>query len=339
MSVADAAGMGWAAWAALHLAISAAGTWMARGYALRRKLLDQPGERRSHRVPTPRGGGIAIVASQLLAMAWLAISNPAHASMLLAMAVGVALVAGIGWADDHRPLSPWPRLLVQGVASALLAWGVQSEGGSPVLVAAAFTAAMVLTNVWNFMDGIDGLAASQALLVAVGYGALAGQGIAVWLAIALAAACLGFLPFNLPRARIFLGDVGSGTLGYALAGLAAWLALDPGLGDRTLLLVLPLSAFLLDATLTLSARAATGQRWWLPHAEHAYQHWARRSGSHGRVALAYAGWTLLACLGMLAGRTAAHAFIIPALLVACLAGGCAWACLRRTSQGREDTKE
>ena len=325
-----------AAWLVVNIAIATIGTWLARRYALRRQLVDQPGERRSHQRPTPRGGGIGIVASLLLSLAWLAARQPAHASMLLCTAFGVLLVAGIGWVDDHRPLSPWPRLLVQAIAALMLAWGIHAEGGDAAAILLALAAAMVLTNVWNFMDGIDGLAASQAALAAAAYGLLAGQGVVAWVAFGLAAACVGFLPFNLPQARIFLGDVGSGTLGYALAVLVAWLSLD---GGGAPLLLLPLSAFLIDASLTLARRAAAGQRWWLPHTEHAYQHWARRARGHGRVTLAYAGWTLLACLGMLAGRTAAPTFIIPVLLVVGLAGGGAWAYLRRTSQGREDTKE
>jgi UDP-N-acetylmuramyl pentapeptide phosphotransferase/UDP-N-acetylglucosamine-1-phosphate transferase len=337
VSVGDAGCIGWSAWVVLHLTIAVVGTWLARRYALRRQLLDQPGERRSHDTPTPRGGGIAIVASLLLALGWLSTCNPGHVPLLLSTGLGVVLVAGIGWADDHRPLSPWPRLLVQGVAAGLLAWGIHMEGGSALAGVAAFIGAMVLTNVWNFMDGIDGLATSQALLVAAAYGVLAGQGIAAWLALALVAACLGFLPFNLPRARIFLGDVGSGTLGYALAALAAWMSM--GQAGRSALLVLPLTAFLIDASLTLAARAGAGRRWWLPHTEHAYQHWARRTRSHGKVTLAYAGWTVLACAGMLAARTAAPAFIIRALLAVCLAGGMAWAYLKWTPQGREDTKE
>jgi len=335
--VAEAALLDRVAWLVLDVAIAAIGTWLARRYALRRELVDQPGERRSHQVPTPRGGGIGIVVSLLLSLGWLAVVHPAHAAMLLSTATGVALVAGIGWIDDHRPLSPWPRLLVQAVAALLLAWGIHSEGGRAVTLVLAFVAAMALANVWNFMDGIDGLAASQALLAAAAYGLLAGPGPVGCLAFGLAAACLGFLPFNLPRARIFLGDVGSGTLGYALAALAAWLALGEG-NARGVLLLLPLSAFLIDASLTLAARAAGGQRWWLPHTEHAYQYWARR-GSHRNVTLAYAGWTTLACLGMLTGRTVAPAFIIPGMLVVGLAGGGAWTCLRRTSRGREDTKE
>ena len=325
------------AWLALEVAIAAAGTWLARRYALRRQLLDQPGERRSHQVPTPRGGGIGIVISLLLSLSLLAASEPAHAWMLLSTALGTVLVAGIGWIDDHRPLGPWLRLLVQAAAALLLAWGIHTEGGSAAAAMLAFSAAMVLTNIWNFMDGIDGLATSQALIAAMAYALFAGSGAAGWLGLALAAACLGFLPFNFPRARIFLGDVGSATLGYVLAALAAWLALDAG--RRAPLLLLPVSAFLIDASLTLARRAATGQRWWLPHAQHAYQHWARRSGSHVRVTLAYAAWTLLACVGMLSGRTVAPTFIILGLLVVGLAGGGAWAGLRWTSQGRKDMEE
>ena len=274
MSMIEVGGMALAAWVALFFAIGLVGTWLARGYALRNRLLDQPGERRSHDVATPRGGGIAIVAALLVAIGCLILRDPDHAPLLSAIGLGLALVAGIGWADDHRPLSPWLRLAVQGVAAMLLAWGFWHEGGGAWAVVSAFVAAMVLVNVWNFMDGIDGLATSQALIVALGYGVMAGHGALASLAFALAAACLGFLPFNTPKARIFLGDVGSGALGYALAALAAWLALRDW--TRAPLLLLPLSAFLIDASMTLSVRMVQQQRWWLPHTQHAYQCCARR---------------------------------------------------------------
>jgi UDP-N-acetylmuramyl pentapeptide phosphotransferase/UDP-N-acetylglucosamine-1-phosphate transferase len=320
-----------ALWIAMHAAIGCAGTWLARNYAIRNRLIDLPGERRSHGIPTPRGGGISIVVSMVVALAALAMINPTHSSLLLATAFGCSLVAGIGWLDDHRPLSPGPRLLVQAMAAAVLAWGLREEGAGALTVVGAALGAMVLVNVWNFMDGIDGLAASQALLVAGGYGLLAGHGITFWFAWALVAACLGFLPFNLPNARIFLGDVGSGALGYAIAALAAWTALkDDG---RAIVVLFPLSAFLLDASLTLAARVLGGKRWWLPHAEHAYQHWARRVG-HGRVTLAYAGWTVVASGLMLAARNVVPAFMMTLGLAICLAGAVGWACLRRPSQGQ-----
>jgi UDP-N-acetylmuramyl pentapeptide phosphotransferase/UDP-N-acetylglucosamine-1-phosphate transferase len=113
----------------------------------------------------------------------------------------------------------------------------------------------------------------------------------VWVAWALAAACAGFLPFNFPRARIFLGDVGSGALGYALAALVA---LEVRGGAAGLWVLLPLSAFLLDATLTLGARMVRGERWWTPHVQHLYQRLARYWQGHRRVTYLYAGWTLAA---------------------------------------------
>ncbi|RZA11305.1 MAG: hypothetical protein EOP02_32555 [Proteobacteria bacterium] len=111
-----------AAWLLLPFLLSTVLTWWARRYALRRNLLDEPGERRSHDTATPRGGGIAIVACMLVAMAWLAISRPGYLLPMAALAVGLVLVAGIGWVDDHRPLSAWSRLVVQAVSGLILAF-------------------------------------------------------------------------------------------------------------------------------------------------------------------------------------------------------------------------
>jgi len=140
------------------------------------------------------------------------------------------------------------------------------------------------------------------------------------------AGCMGFLPFNFPTARIFLGDVGSGALGFALAGLGIWIASKDW--SQAPLLMLPLSAFLIDASWTLAGRVARGQRWWLPHAEHAYQYWARRTKSHKIVTLGYAGWTVLAGLFMFWSRDRAPAFIIAGVMSAFMAGSAVWACSR-----------
>ncbi|ROU05810.1 hypothetical protein [Lysobacter enzymogenes] len=279
------------AWLAIHAALAAAGTWLARAYALRSRLIDQPGERRSHSVATPRGGGIAIVIALLVATVSLGLKFPAYASLALAFGLGLTAIAAIGWVDDHRPLSPWLRLAVHILAAALLAAAVWHARGDLWLALAAFAFAVGLTNVWNFMDGIDGLAASQAALVAL---ALAGFGGPVWswLALALLAACAGFLPFNFPRARIFMGDVGSGAIGYAVAGLGALAATAQAEPARALVLLIPLAAFMVDSSLTLLRRVRRGERWWTPHTQHAYQVWARRVG-HVRVTLAYAIFTLL----------------------------------------------
>lgn len=279
-------------WLVLHFCIAVAGTWLARRYAIRQALVDQPGERRSHTVATPRGGGIAIVISLLVAAAALGVRHPDQAPLMLAFGIGLLLVAGIGWVDDHRPLSPWLRLGVHVLASALFARVIGDAYDSVLVGIAAFAGTLVLTNVWNFMDGINGLAASQALIAALGLAALAG-GASSLLALALAAGCAGFLPFNFPRARIFMGDVGSGAIGFALGALCA--VAGARLGDKATLVLLPVSVFLVDAGLTLLRRLLRGERWWTPHTQHAYQAWARGTG-HGRVTLAYAAILLLVIL-------------------------------------------
>jgi UDP-N-acetylmuramyl pentapeptide phosphotransferase/UDP-N-acetylglucosamine-1-phosphate transferase len=310
-------------WFALHFAIGLAGTWLARGYAVRHALIDQPGERRSHDTPTPRGGGIAIVAALLVALAWLALSDPAGPLLYAAIGAGLLLVAGVGWIDDHRPLSPWLRLATHAVAAAGLSWAVIMAGGGLLAASLAFVLVLSLVNIWNFMDGIDGLAASQAGLAALGYALFAGSGPVMWLGLALLAACAGFLPFNLPRARIFLGDVGSGTLGFALAALLSMLLLEPD-WDRAPVLALPLCAFVIDATLTLGARMVRGDRWWMPHTQHAYQRWTRRNGRHGLATAAYAGWTLVAIAAMLAMRSQPPAVIMGAVAAVYLLACAAW---------------
>ncbi|HEY1034244.1 MAG TPA: lipopolysaccharide biosynthesis protein [Pseudoxanthomonas sp.] len=283
------------AWLLLHFAGAVIGTWLARRYALRGNLLDQPGERRSHAVPTPRGGGIAIVAMVLLASVILGVQGAADRWLLWSFAPGLLMVAGIGWWDDHRPLSPGLRLGVHAFAGALLALGIWSATGDAVFAVVALLLALGLVNVWNFMDGINGLAASQALLAALAYAAIIpGNGGLPWVAWGLFAACAGFLPFNFPRARIFLGDVGSGALGYALAALAASsMAASPRAGAS--LALLPLCAFLVDAGFTLAWRMLRGDRWWTPHVSHLYQRAARRWG-HTAVTVIYlvfGGVTLL----------------------------------------------
>lgn len=314
-------------WLLAGWALGALGTWLARGYALRRRLVDQPGERRSHSEATPRGGGISIVMVLLAAMLALALHAPSHSVALALAAAGLALVAGIGWVDDHRPLSARLRLAVHGAAAALLCAALWRAGGAPLDLAIAFAAVLVLVNVWNFMDGINGIATSQAALVAVACALFASTGPAFWLGLALAAAACGFLPFNFPRARIFLGDVGSGALGYALAGLVAFASIGADPATR-LLVAMPLLPFLLDASLTLLARIVRRERWWEPHTQHAYQAWARRRG-HARVTLAYAFAATLVASVAFAMRSSTIALIMVSYLVMLALGGMAWKLLRR----------
>lgn len=334
----DASWEALARWTGSFVLIALIGTWLARRYAVRRRLLDHPGERRSHRLATPRGGGIAIVVAMLVAIAMLSRVDAGTSRLLYAIAAGLCLVAGVGWADDHRPLSPWIRLLAQAFASVLLGWAVVDAGGGVLLGSATGLLALVLVNIWNFMDGIDGIAVTQCMLVAAAYAWLA-EADARLLALALVGACLGFLPFNFPRARIFLGDVGSGALGYLLAALVGWILVKNPYPGRFLTLMLPLTAFGIDATLTLAARVIKRERWWLPHAQHAYQHWARRSGRHEPVTLAYGAWTIVMGACMLAATRQAVAFTILALSLATVCGFLAWSALRgKSMDGSRETQ-
>ena len=287
-------------------------------------MLDEPGERRSHAIATPRGGGNGIVIALLLGMALLAWWHDVPSWSLIA--TGLALVAGAGWWDDHRPLPIAIRLAAHMGAGLALATGLHLQGAAWPAVIAALVLVPVLVNAWNFMDGIDGLASSQALLCAAGLACvLAGS----WqfLGILLAAGCLGFLPFNLAPARIFLGDVGSGALGYAMAlMLAGGIATLPATSWP--LLILPPMAMLGDAGLTLCWRVATRQAWWQPHVQHVYQRCSRQWG-HARVTTAYAVWTCVAIGIMLCARGIRMPGTLLVVAIMALAWSLAWVRMHR----------
>jgi UDP-N-acetylmuramyl pentapeptide phosphotransferase/UDP-N-acetylglucosamine-1-phosphate transferase len=260
--------------------------WLALQYARRRQLLDQPGERRSHQVATPRGGGAGVVLALLLACAAASLMLPDWRMELLVSGLALVLVGGIGWWDDHRPLPALTRLLVHMIAAALLALLVWRDGGGLGWSLLAFCLTVGLINIWNFMDGINGLAVSQAALVAIFFGFLLPSGLSM-LAWLVALACLAFLPFNFPRARIFLGDVGSGALGLLMA-LLAILVVRRGELREPLLVLWPMSVFLVDAGFTLLVRICRGDRWMQAHTEHLYQWCIKRGAGHTAVTLAYA---------------------------------------------------
>lgn len=288
----------------LVAAVSSLATALALGYARRMALLDQPGARRSHAVPTPRGGGVGIVVALMCGLAGLWFMAPEERGLWLGFGAGLLAVAGIGWLDDHRPLPILPRLAVHALAGLSLATGFSGWPGTPedwAGMLATVIGVMTLVNIWNFMDGIDGLAASQAALVAIALMAIGGAGIdaRAILALYLFAAAAAFLPFNFPRARIFLGDVGSGALGFAVAALML-VSITRGAMDWFYAPVL-VSAFLIDAGLTLAKRILQGKRWWRPHREHLYQWAVRRGFGHPPVTIAYACWTAAAATVCLAG--------------------------------------
>lgn len=316
-----------------------AGTWAARKYALRKQLVDQPGARRSHVVATPRGGGIAIAVTWLLAWCSIAFAFELPTVLAFAVAGGVVLVGGIGWADDHRHVSPTYRLLVHTTAAAWLALAIWQVSASPALALLALVAVLVLVNVWNFMDGIDGIAASQAAIAACAYVWLAQEPALVVAAAVLAAASLGFLPLNALRARIFLGDVGSGALGYVLAVLLVLSVLESrATPAHWPLLLLPLCAFLVDGSLTLLRRIVNREQWWTPHVTHAYQCLALQGGRHWPVTLAYGVWSICVSIVALAMWSSSTTLTMAAFVGCCAVGALVWRWavgMVREQQGRD----
>lgn len=280
----------------------AGGAWLARRYAISRSMLDQPGARRSHSSPTPRGGGVGIVVAMVGAGLLLVAGGRIDATPGLAFVASLLMVAGVGWWDDHRDLSAAFRLLVHLAAGAVAAIGVLGAPTGTVEVLVVALAALWLAgmlNAWNFMDGINGIASGQAVVVGLALWLVPGMLAAGWasLAMVLAVACAAFLPFNLPRARLFLGDVGSGAIGFSIGVLllAAAAASPPASWPLVVLLSV---VFLVDAGATLVGRVVAGRRWWRPHREHAYQWAVRRGRSHFQVASAY---TLLGLLTAIMG--------------------------------------
>jgi UDP-N-acetylmuramyl pentapeptide phosphotransferase/UDP-N-acetylglucosamine-1-phosphate transferase len=256
----------------------------------RAAVLDRPNERSLHQAPTPRGGGIAVVGAILGAWLLLILARLAP-PLLLAVAAGALLLAAISWHDDRRGLSPAIRLAVQVVAIGI--GMVALAPATPFLPSwlpawlAASAAALVwlwFVNLFNFMDGIDGIAGSEAAAIAGGlvlfalFGAGRDPGLA-FLAAAIAAAATGFLVWNWAPARIFLGDVGSVPLGYLLGFLLLGVA---AAGHWKIALILPLY-FLADATITLLRRLLRGERVWRPHRSHFYQRAVQRGLGHAAV--------------------------------------------------------
>jgi len=247
-----------------------------------REILDCPNERSSHQVPTPRGGGIAVIGSTLLAWAVFARTESVP-SGVFGIVLGAVLLAAVSWFDDLRGLSPIVRLLAQAAAVAV---GILVVPGPRDLF---YLAAIGLVWIWwinlfNFMDGIDGLAGTEAAAIGAGLLLFAGVGAGAdpalrTLAAAVTGAAIGFLVWNWSPARIFLGDIGSVPLGYVLGFLLLDLAAR---GRWTIAVILPLY-FLADATITLLRRLLRGERVWQAHREHFYQHAVRRGLGHAAV--------------------------------------------------------
>ena len=276
-----------------------------RAWAAHFRLIDIPNLRSSHTIPTPRGGGLAIVLVTLAGCAVFAqVTGELAALWFVLYVTGAAIIAGISLLDDLHGLSSLARLAVHvAVATAVVLWSEPWTSGSlgavapPAIVAAGLVIWIVgLTNAYNFMDGIDGIAGVQTVVASLGWyvlGMLAGMPHVALLGVLLGASALGFLAHNWPPAKIFMGDVGSAFVGFSLA----YLAVEAGKQDPFLLVagVLLVWPFVADAAFTFFRRLLRRENVLTAHRSHLYQRLVISGWSHRNVTLLYGG---LASLGV-----------------------------------------
>lgn len=271
-------------------------TGFLRRYALAKNIMDIPNQRSSHVVPTPRGGGVAFIIAVLMAFPFVWYLGFEVVSIGTALVSAGLFVAVLGFFDDRNPLPAYFRLLGHFSASMIalywldgmpsidfLGWTIPVSWGLNTL---AVLYLVWLLNLYNFMDGINGIAAIEAISVCLGGACiywLNTDNTLLGLPLVLAAAVAGFLWWNFPSARIFMGDSGSNFLGLALGILSiqaagiksqffwAWLIL--------------LAVFIVDATVTLLFRLFKGRKVYQAHCDHAYQHAAQYFGSHSVVTI------------------------------------------------------
>lgn len=310
-------------------------TGVFRRFALATKLLDIPNERSSHVLPTPRGGGVVFVLCFLVWLVYAFVTDWVDAQVFYALFVSGLIVAVTGIVDDKYHVSAKRRLLLHftAIALALFAlggvpqvyfWSWLFPSGVCIAIVGSFFMVWIL-NLYNFMDGIDGIAAIETVSISLGaviIYLLHGDAESISLPLALAAVSGGFLCWNFPPARIFMGDAGSGFLGLMI-GL---LAMDAAMIDPQLFWcwIILLGVFMVDATVTLVRRALQHDSLSEAHCSHAYQHAARRYGQHLPVTLAVLlinfFWLLpvaiIVAYGKIAGLTGVLIAYAPLLILA-----------------------
>jgi UDP-GlcNAc:undecaprenyl-phosphate GlcNAc-1-phosphate transferase len=272
--------------------------------ALLRRLavLDVPGTRSSHSVPTPRGGGAPIAVGLIAAVLIAPGGGPARP----ALAAAIGFFGLLGLLDDLRSLPVRSRLLLQAAAAAVVALVLVSSTWLPPLALAAGVTVVAVwlvgfVNAFNFMDGVNGISGAHALIGGVAYACLAawrGDGFGLAAGLALAAGAGAFLPWNAGQAQVFLGDVGSYSIGAALAVLAVRLVL---LGVPAEAVAGPVALYLADVAWTLQRRIRGGERWLEAHRTHVYQRWCDAGWSHQEVTVLTSALTVLLCLLGVAG--------------------------------------
>lgn len=278
-------------------------TYFMRAYALKKNIIDNPNERSSHSVPTPRGGGVAVVCSYLLALAVLIYSQQLTVHIGLTLMVAGFVIALLGFLDDHGHINSMLRLAIHFLVAigAVISLGGFAEvtifNGLQLGFVANIIAVLFLVwllNLYNFMDGINGIASVEAITTTASMAMLyyllntSLNSDLLWL---LAACVFGFLLWNFPKAKIFMGDACSGFLGLTL-GILALIALKENLAMFCAWIIC-LGVFVVDATYTLIKRVLSGYKMYDAHRSHSYQILSRKWGSHTPVTLAVAAINLL----------------------------------------------
>ena len=315
---------------AIAFLIAAALSPVFASWARRRDLLDVPNPRSSHVVATPRTGGPAFVLALLAGIAIAAFTAGGLATEASLIVGAACALACLGFADDVRSLPASIRLLFQiGIAVSLLLAlpGRSAAFFEPAWLAAAFTVVwlVALTNAYNFMDGIDGIAAGQAIVAGLGWaslGAIMGSRDTMLLGLLLACAPAGFLMHNWPPAKVFMGDAGSGFLGFSFAALPLMTA---GQGFHPMIWAALLTwPFLFDTGFTLLRRVRRGENILQAHRSHLYQRLIVSGLSHGFVALLYAGLASIGALGAIAHGAGKPRALMVAFAAVAVAGFGLW---------------
>jgi glycosyltransferase WbpL len=287
--------------------LSYLGVWIIRRYAEKRQLLDHPNERSSHSLPTPRGGGLAIVLLVTGTAVWFV--NEASLSRNLVYIICGLVIAWLGWRDDLRSLSPRVRFGVQALVAVVSIWGLGyfSSVTIPLFgklqlgvvgIVITFLWIIGLTNAYNFMDGIDGIAGGVAFAAGLGWVLLTSNieylanSFVFWIGLAIAASSLGFLGHNWHPAKIFMGDVSSTFLGYTFAVLPLMAANAEG--DALMLGTLLMWTFIMDAGVTFIRRALRREKLLFGHRDHVYQRLVIGGYSHSQISTMYTVLTLVA---------------------------------------------
>ena len=302
----------------LAFLISYLGVFVIRWWALRHGVVDIPNERSSHDRPTPRGGGMAIVVSFFAAMLLASFFYPFDPRTYWGLLLNAVAIAILGFIDDLHSLSRRHRFAAWIIIAAIsMALGIRLRVVALPLVGvislsilsplATFAWLIGVTNFYNFMDGIDGLAGGEAVSVAgflVVISLMYGNAFIFITSLILLGSALGFLLHNLPPARIFMGDGGSNFLGFVLAALAIIGCQGGAASIPFVIPVVLLGTFLFDATITLLKRVPKGKKWLEPHRDHYYQRLIILGYSHKQVTSLYCLMNiLLGCVALLYTRS------------------------------------